>query len=297
MLYRRNFRRLLVGATLAVAGLNTSAASAQERTGWALNRFDPAPTGDAFFTAEHPWYSQTRRFAVGLFGDYAINPLNLVRIDPGTSTETGSNAITGMFVLHAGAQVSFLDRVGVHLSLPVSLYQSGSSTGVTPLVAAADGPAVGDLRIGLRARLFGHADQDVFSAHVGVNLFAPIGARASNTGDETLRVEPRLTLAGRGGPIRWSLTGSFQVRSNVDVLNVALGNDLRLTAAVGLVLADQRLVIGPEVYFFTPIRSYTDAQSMRFASLQGDSPTFDPDQSGGEVFLGASYLEIGRAHV
>jgi OOP family OmpA-OmpF porin len=287
---RRNFRRLLAVATFAAAGLCATTASAQDRAGWALNRFEPAPTGDAFFTAEHPWYSQTRRFAVGLFGDYAINPLRVVRIDSGTGAETGSDAITGMFVLHVGAQVSFLDRLGIHLSLPVSLSQSGTSTGLAPLVGPADGPAIGDLRAGLRARIFGHADRDVFSAHLGVNVFAPIGTRAANTGDETLRVEPRLTLAGRGGPIRWSLTGAFQVRSNVDVLNLALGNDLRLSAAVGLVLADERLTIGPEVHFFTPLRSYTDAQTMRFASLQGDSPTFDPVQSGGEVYLGASYL-------
>jgi outer membrane protein OmpA-like peptidoglycan-associated protein len=288
---RHRFRRVFAGVFFGAA-LNLWAipAMAQDRTGWALNRYEPAPMGDTFFLAEHPWYSSTRLFSVGLYGDYAINPLQLVRIDASGAAQPAQDTVTGMFVAHVGAQVSFLDRVGIHLSLPVSLLQSGQSSGTMPVVGPADGPAVGDLRAGLRIRLLGQADKDPFSLHIGANFFAPIGARDRNMGDEAIRIEPRLTLAGRSGPIRWSLGGGFQVRSNLDVLNLALGNELRLAAAVGIVLADERLTIGPEVYFFTPLRSYTEAQTMQFGAYQGDSPSFDPDQSGGEVFLGASYL-------
>jgi len=288
---RHHSRRLLVGAALAACvGLWATESGAQTRTGWALNRYEPSPMGDAFFLAEHPWYSRTRVFSVGLYGDYAINPLQLVRIDPSGVQQPAQDDITGMFVLHVGAQVSFLDRVGVHVSLPVSLLQSGASSGTTPAVGPADGPAIGDLRAGLRVRLFGHADKDPFSLHLGANVFVPIGERANNLGDEAVRVEPRLTLAGRGGPVRWSFGGSFQVRSNLDVSNLAFGNELRLTAALGVVLADERLMIGPEVYFFTPIREYSAAQVAAYGNTLGSSPTFNSALSGGEVFLGASYL-------
>ncbi len=291
MIHRQHPRRALAGAALAAAlGLWADAAGAQDRTGWALNRYDPSPMGDAFFLAEHPWYSSTRVFSVGLYGDYAINPLQLVRIDPTGVAQPAKDDITGMFALHVGAQVSFLDRVGVHLSLPVSLLQSGQSSGTLPAVGPADGPAIGDLRAGLRVRLFGHADRDPFSIHVGANFFAPIGARANNMGDEAVRIEPRLTLAGRGGPVRWSLGGGFQIRSDLDVNNLAFGNELRLTAAVGIVLANERLMIGPEAYFYTPIRSYSTGQLALYGATLDPNPTFDPDQSGGEVFLGASYL-------
>ncbi len=290
--HRHHSRRTLVSAALAASiGLWATAAGAQDGNGWALNRYEPSPMGDAFFLAEHPWYSRTRVFSVGLFGDYAINPLDLVRIDPTGAQGPETDAIEGMFVLHVGAQVSFLDRVGIHVSLPVSLLQSGISSGIAPVIAPADGPAVGDLRAGLRIRLFGHADKDPFSLHVGANFWAPIGSRADNMGDGNLRLEPRLTLAGRGGPIRWSFGGGFQVRSDLDVSNLAFGNEIRLTAAVGVVLADERLMIGPEVYFFTPLRSYSAAQVAQFGpNLNGDSTTFNSRASGGEVYLGASYL-------
>ncbi|MFO0645982.1 MAG: OmpA family protein [Polyangiales bacterium] len=243
--------------------------------------------GDAFFLAEHPWYSSTRVFSVGLYGDYANNPLRLDITNNGTGSTEVRDDITGMFVMHVGAQVSFLDRVGIHLSLPVSLTQNGTGTAnvgaSVTAVGPADGPAIADLRAGLRLRIFGHADRDPFSLHIGANFWAPIGSRASNTGDEDFRIEPRLTLAGRGGPVRWSLSGSFIVRSEREVTNLVFGNELRLTAGIGLVFANERFMIGPEGYFVTPIRDIP-------TSLGGGSALFAKNQSGGEIYLGASYL-------
>ncbi len=74
----RTRRSLPLLATLGVtAGLVSlsSAAEAQTAAGWALNRFDPTPSGDVFFLAEHPWTSSTRRFSAGLGLDFASNPL------------------------------------------------------------------------------------------------------------------------------------------------------------------------------------------------------------------------------
>ncbi len=274
-------------ALLGVAVTSRAEAQTATNSGWALNRYEPAPMGDAFFLAEHPWYSSTRVFSVGLYGDYANNPLRLDITNNGTGATDVRDDITGMFVMHVGAQVSFLDRVGIHLSLPVSLMQNGSgvaNVGATvTAVGPSDSPAIADLRAGLRIRIFGHADRDPFSLHIGANFWAPIGSRASNTGDEELRIEPRLTLAGRGGPVRWSLSGSFVVRSEREVTNLVFGNELRLTAGIGFVFANDRLMIGPEAYLVTPIRDIPTA-------LGGGSALFAKNQSGGEIYLGASYL-------
>ena len=274
-------------ALLGVAVTSRAEAQTASNSGWALNRYEPAPMGDAFFLAEHPWYSSTRVFSVGLYGDYANNPLRLDITNNGTGSTEVRDDITGMFVMHVGAQVSFLDRVGIHLSLPVSLTQNGTGAAnvgaSVTAVGPADGPAIADLRAGLRLRIFGHADRDPFSLHIGANFWAPIGSRASNTGDEDFRIEPRLTLAGRGGPVRWSLSGSFIVRSEREVTNLVFGNELRLTAGIGLVFANERFMIGPEGYFVTPIRDIP-------TSLGGGSALFAKNQSGGEIYLGASYL-------
>ncbi len=289
MRLKHKVRRIAVCMALLGAATVTSQAQAQTTSaqGWALNRYEPSPMGDVFFTAEHPWYSSTRTFSIGLYGDYANNPLRL-NIYNGTDTTTPSETrddITGMFVLHVGAQVSFLDRVGIHVSLPVSLMQNGSSTAnagvAVPTIQPADGPAIGDLRAGLRVRLFNHADRDPISLHLGANVWVPIGTRANNTGDEAVRIEPRLTLAGRGGIARWSLSGSFVVRSENQFANLVFGNELRLTAGLGFVFADERFMIGPEAYVVTPIRDLPNG---------GGSALFAKNQWGGEVYLGASYL-------
>ncbi len=257
--------------------LASSAASAQTADGFALNRFEPTPSGDVFFMAEHPWYSSTRVFSAGLTLDYAANPLVVQPLNGAQRS-----LVSGMLTGHIGAAVSFIDRIGLSVSMPVSLTQDGERLVVgTTSLGPADGPSPGDLRVGLRVRLFGHSDRDPISLHLGANLWLPTGSRVDNTGDESVRVEPKLTVAGRGGPVRWSFGAGFAVRSAIDEVNLAIGNELRFTAAVGVVLANERLTIGPEVYVLTAARDLPNS---------GGSALFAQDQWGGEAILGAHYL-------
>ena len=278
---RRSSLALAALPALGAALLAAPEARAQTPSGWALNRYEPTPTGDVFFMAEHPWYSSTRYFAAGIVGDYAFNPLVLRQTLPSGETRS-TDVISGMFVGHVGIAASFLDRVGLHLSLPISLLQDGTATTApTVTLGPSSSAAVGDLRIGARVRLVGHADRDPISLHLGVMLWAPIGSRADNMGDEAIRVEPRLTLAGRGGPVRWSFGGGFTVRGDIDAENLAIGNELRLTAAVGIAADQGRLTIGPEAYVVTSIRDLTQGRS--------GSSAFSEGQWGGEAILGAHY--------
>ena len=70
-------RRSLALVVALVGSALPSVASAQTVSGWALDRYEPTTIGDVFFMAEHPWYSSTRTFSVGIIGDYAVNPLVL----------------------------------------------------------------------------------------------------------------------------------------------------------------------------------------------------------------------------
>lgn len=257
-------------------GLSAGRVEAQTPHGFALNRYEPTPAGENFFLAEHPWYSSTRVFAGGIFIDHAVNPLVLRPTNAPSRT-----IISGMLTGHVALAASFIDRIGLSLSLPVSFTQIGETTNfLAASYGPAGGPAVGDLRAGVRVRLFGHADRDPFSLHIGAHLWVPTGSRLNNTGDENVRVEPRLTLAGRGGPIRWSFGGAFAVRGDINEQNLAIGNEFRLTAALGVALADDRLTIGPEAYVFSAVRERADGSSTFFAA----------DQWGGEAVLGIHYL-------
>ena len=227
-----------------------AAAQSQPDDGWAINRFEPTAPGDPFFVSDHPWYSSTRYFAGGISLDHALNPL-VFRASDASGTARTVEALSGMLTGHVDLMGSFADRVGVGVSLPIALAQSGTpvtDNGAT--LGASEGLAVGDLRVSVRARLFGHADRDGISLHVGAHLWAPLGSRATNTGDDAVRIEPRLIAAGRGGPVRWSLTLAYHMRPEHVAALVAIAPELRATAAVGFVTAGDRFTIGPEAYVY-----------------------------------------------
>jgi len=271
----------MTAGALLLAGLGaTSQAHAQTASGWALNRFDPTPAGEVFFFSEHPWYSSTRSFAAGLVLDYASNPLVLRQDLPGGGTRDVP-LVSDMLTGHLGLAVSFLDRIGISASLPISLYQAGDAApaGTTSL-AAAGSVNVADLRAAARVRLFGHADRDAFSLHIGLGFWAPSGSRAAFTGDDAIRIEPRLIFAGRGGIVRWGVTGGFTLRDDNTAVNLAVGNEVRASASLGFVFDDNRLTVGPEVYVVSSVRDLPGG---------GGNAFFSANQWGGEAILSAHY--------
>ncbi len=266
-------------ALLALLSLPSIArAQSGVESGWALDRFDPAPQGDGFLLAEHPRYARAWGLALGATLEVATAPLVLQRQYADRHFDELS-VVSSMFVAHVGAATSFAGRFGVDLVLPVALAQAGTEALLgTVVLGPAAGAAVGDLRVGGRARIVGHAGRDPFSLHLGVWLWLPTGSREGNTGDGALRVEPRIIMAGAASIVRWSLTSGVMVRRAFDALNVALGPELRVTAAVGLELLRGRLRVGPEAYLVSPLGKLPDGVSSAF---------FASGQWGLEALLGA----------
>jgi outer membrane protein OmpA-like peptidoglycan-associated protein len=244
---------LVAGAIVS----QTSTARAQTpQPGWAVDRFEPSPAGDVFFAAEHPWYTGPRRdFALrgGLVLDYANEPLVLRRGQGDTASVTP--VVTHMLLAHAQFGVALFDRVGIHLSIPISLWQDGAREPITN-IAPAGGPVAGDPRLGVRVRLFGHADKDAFSLHLGAQLFFNAGifsvARGDNMTDESFRGRFNVTMAGRVSAVRWSLGAGVHLRPEpVQVLNTQLGSDAFMSAAAAYVTSNGRFTVGPELYLAT----------------------------------------------
>lgn len=267
-------------------------ASAQTMArGWALNRHEPSVPGDALFLAEHPWYRDTRLVAAGFSLDYAANPLWL-RIPRDGLPTLDQAVVSGMLTGHLGVSLSPLRWLGLHLSLPVALQQSGS-----PIPAGAGnlGPATsmapGDLRAGLRVRLAGEAAKDPCSLHLGALLWLPTGSPSDNTGDGSARAEARVVVAGSASRLRWSVGAGLHLRSAVSALNLAVGHELRATAAVAMSLLGGRLDVGPEAQVFSALRERPDRRG---------SAAFTRAQWGAEVMLGARWrvadpVQVGLA--
>lgn len=272
---------------LALCAL-TPAARAQSGAlrGWALSRFEPAPAGDPFVVAEHPWYAP-HHVAAGLVVDYALAPLTLRR-EYAASAPREDGVVAGMFTAHAVVSAAFWDRVGVHLSLPLSLYQHGvADPTMATRLGPADGPSLGDLRVGARARILGDSDRTPFSLHLGALLWIPTGTPEANTGDGEPRGEFRAALAGRISLLRWAFGAALALRREFASGNILGGDELGFTAGVGLVLLDGRLQVGVESALRTLVRGLPTA-------MGGGSAAFTRDAWGGEALLSARYT-VARA--
>lgn len=226
-------------AAVGVLGGATERASAQA-VGYQLDRFEPAPAGDAFAVVELPWYASTRWVAAALTLDYARNLL----VAP-----SGPSPIENSQSAHLDVAGSRWDRFALTASLPVILAQSGERVaGVGP-----SGTTAGDPRLGGRVRVLGHPD-DALTVSGSAYLWIPIGASDELAGDTTVRGMVRLTAGGVWRDrVRWAINGSFLARKTAVLTSTAsptgnaVGSELQLSAAAGYLALDRRLSFGPEL--------------------------------------------------
>jgi hypothetical protein len=137
----------------------------------------------------------------------------------------------------------------------------------------------------------GDAARDPISLHLGALLWVPTGSPGDNTGDGAARVEGPVVLAGRIARVARSAGVGVHLRGAVSALNLAVGDELRATAAVGVSLLGDRLGVGPEASAFTSIGELPRGRG---------NAAFVRGQWGAEVLLGARWrvadpVQVGLA--
>lgn len=156
---------------LALAFWPCGTAQAQNQ-GFQLNRYEPTPAGEWSFLVDHPFYSSTRYFAAGMTLNYAHQPLVF-----GLGSAAGAFTVTRpvlehQLLGHVDLAGSFLDRVTIAASLPITFFEKGQPLlGIAPV-----GGAVGDPRLGAMVRLYGQPDRSPFSINLGATVWIPLRA-------------------------------------------------------------------------------------------------------------------------
>ena len=155
----------LVGSLWARPGL----AQTPEDRSFSPQLFHPAPGVDTFITVESAAPLHHKQWALGLYVNYARNPLSILAFDnnaggtPSSSAERSLQAtlIKNMLGAELWGAVGLGSRFQVALSLPMTLWQNGNdftSPNPQPVgtsVSAAHGFAFGDPHVYLKARLYG----------------------------------------------------------------------------------------------------------------------------------------------
>ncbi|MGZ3420144.1 MAG: OmpA family protein [Polyangiales bacterium] len=146
------------------------------------------------------------------------------------------------------------------MNLPIAVYQNGHDKTVSDRVfTAPTSGGIGDLRVSADLRLFGEYG-DPFTIALGGRVWVPTGDAKQYIGDGKARIGPRLTVAGDVGAFVYAGAVGFVYRPNDTAFNGhPKGTEATFSAALGVRLADKKLVLGPEVYGTTNV---TDGEAV-----------------------------------
>ncbi|KYF92629.1 porin [Sorangium cellulosum] len=237
-----------LAAALCLLGA-AAQAEAQEPArpeGFALDRFQPAPAGDRMFGVQSAYAAGDASPHIMILGDYAQDPLVLRRLRG--NEDIGDGKVVGsQLLLHLSASLSLWERLTVNVDLPLAFQSGGGGVASGAVLPQPATSALGDLRLGARATLFGDYF-DPFQIALGGYVWLPTGDPEAYSGDGDVRGSPQLILGGHLDRAVWSLAAGPEFRSTRQFANVEQGMMVHWGAGVGLLLDDERrLQIGPEI--------------------------------------------------
>jgi outer membrane protein OmpA-like peptidoglycan-associated protein len=192
-----------VGAAALVASFASFVSSPPARAeGLALDRFHAAPAGDRFLGLPSPYVAGHLDVHAMLLAEYAYNPLVLKQTHSGA---TVASVVAHQAIIHVDATLAIKDRFLVNVDVPVVAIQGGDVD--KSALHTAD---FGDLRLGLRARLFGD-DGSAFQIGLGGYVWAPTGT-GDYVSDHKVRGLPYVAAGGVADRVVWSVAVGPELR-------------------------------------------------------------------------------------
>ncbi len=238
---RGSLSLLAFAAVLAVA----PKASAQEQPGYAANHIDLSERGSRWFVLDSVDIQGNGRVALGIVNDYSYR--SVVRYNG--DGNAANSIVRNQYVLNLGGSVVVGDRVRIGVGVPLQLFADGRTTVINGVVhRPAEDVAVGDVRLSVDGRILG-SPGDAASLAVGAALFAPSGTPSAYTGDGKPRIEPRLAFAGRTSSFAYAAKLGVMFRARDEAWGDGrIGHALTGGLAAGVLLADGKLLVGPEIF-------------------------------------------------
>lgn len=227
---------------------------------YALERYHPTRPGEDTFWVDAPSdQTLTRRYALGLTGDYDNKPL-VVRQTTGVGAPGEYAVVRHEFVAHLQGSVSFRRRLVLSADLPVVLVHRGD-----PLFAVKPGSEIsqGDLRLSGLVSLLPAADKRGTGLFVSGDLFVPLRGRALS-GDRLPQFSPKIIVTqklSRQLVLAASLGALIRERASLSRLPKMPGNTVGTEIQAGLRLAlvnpSGTWSVGPELVAGTTTLSHS----------------------------------------
>jgi outer membrane protein OmpA-like peptidoglycan-associated protein len=239
----RSGKRVFAVCAAAAVVLAARRGTAQTASGIALERFNPSERGSDWFVLDSLDLRGTVRPAIGVVGDYGYRPLVLYNADGAIQ----SSIIRDQLIVHVGASLVLVDRIRLAANLPIAAWQDGQGgtlNGVT--YASVSSGKIGDTRLGVDVRLAGTYSSP-FSLAVGAQVFLPTGDQSSYLSDGSVRVLPRLQVAGDVGPVAYAASAGYMIHAHEDSFaGYPLGGEIVGAASLGVRVASRSVLVGAE---------------------------------------------------
>ncbi len=183
--------RCVARASLLAAVLAAPAAHAQETIGnFNLNQLDPSPAGDDFFALPSAYVAGHLEPRAYLMFDYSVDPLVVGGTD---------KVVAGQGFLRANGSIAFFGRLLIGVDIPAAIVQTGDSPVISSIpVASPDSAEMGDVRLDVRASLYGKY-RDPFQVGLGTRFYFPTAGSDSLAGEGKPRVMPQAAASGHVG--------------------------------------------------------------------------------------------------
>ena len=242
---RKHVCSALAASAIGLVSLTASPANAQA-TGFSVNHFDPSERGSEWFVLESLDLRGHLRPAIGVVGDWGFRPL----VETDANGHILHSVVLNQIVVHPGASLVLWDRLRLGLDVPVQVYADGHPAVIGGVTYAppASTTSMGDIRLGADLRLFGTYG-DAITGALGVQVYLPTGDPASYAGDGSVRVAPRVLVAGDIGPFVYAAKLGSMIRTLSTTFDgTPVGTDLSFGVSAGLRVLEKKLVVGPEVF-------------------------------------------------
>ncbi len=246
-------KRPLLLSLSVLAGVGAAAPHASAQIpGYAASAFEPSERGSDWFANESNDYRGKLRLSLGAVGDYGYRGVIGARNPDGTIR---ASLLRNQVLIHTGFALIIADRLRLGLSVPIQVHAYGhpATRNGDDYLPPVHQQSFGDIRASLDLRVAG-VYGDPITLAVGGSVYFPLGQREQFTGNEVVRLDPHLDIAGDAGMFAYAMRGGYEYSQlRLRYIDTRLGNNITFGGAAGLRLVDKRLLIGPEVYGRTGI--------------------------------------------
>lgn len=218
-------------------------AAAQPAGSRAIDRLDPASPESEWFALDSLSFTGHIAPALAVTGDYGYRPLVIYNAD----TSRRANVDRNQLVVHFAGSVALFERLRIAANVPASPFQNGERATFNGMQLANPTFAFGDITLSADYRVFGTATGP-FRIAVGGSAILPTGSRTNYMSDGIFAGDGHVLVAGTLGRFEYAAEGHALLRESTQLAGEDFGSEARYGAAVGVRLAGDRLVLGPELF-------------------------------------------------